>query len=229
MNIKTIEARFKKVAKLEGDLSQFPLPKTNHLQVKTDKSKSDTFGEVFTPLWLVDEMILKAKDSLMNDPYQKTMDLCAGYGQFTVRLIRALTTWLGRDFNLGEFMKTHYFSEFQKSSSYKLMCIFGSDINLFIGDAQQLKKLTNLKYVGIYLGVGTKDGYRWRKDNTGKLGIKQNFDRITTQTDLIDDPEKLFTNFLDTLAVHYTNSDESECGHESQETKRRREIQTRFK
>ena len=39
-----------------------PMPKEHHLQVSTNKSKSDTFGEVFTPIWLVDSMLERVSD-----------------------------------------------------------------------------------------------------------------------------------------------------------------------
>ena len=60
--VKCIERRFKNVAKLKGDFSLMPMPKENHLQVVTNKEKSDTFGEVFTPIWLVDEMLQRVSD-----------------------------------------------------------------------------------------------------------------------------------------------------------------------
>ena len=133
-SIERCEERFKEVTKLTGDLSVFPLTKETHLQVKTDKDKSDEFGEVFTPLWLVDEMLGRVSDFDWKLKKKTTMDLCAGYGQFTIRMLRKKYSLLGEDFNFKQFKNTtHYFNEFQLSSSFKLLHIFGRAINLFIG------------------------------------------------------------------------------------------------
>jgi len=138
MNIVEIERRFKEVSELDGDLSQYPLTSETHLQVKTNKEKSDQFGEVFTPLWLVDKMIEQKEDytNLGN-----TLDMCAGYGQFTIRLIRKLMKVHGESFNLGEFFKKHWVCELQKESCYKLLYIFGKRLNVAVGDARNLETL----------------------------------------------------------------------------------------
>lgn len=142
-----IEQRFLQIANLSGDIAMFPLTKENHLQVNTDKSKSDKFGEVFTPLWLVDEMLQRVSDYDWKNPKKRTLDLCAGYGQFTIRMLRKKFDLLGDDFDVYRFLKsypsdvrkepaTHSFSELQLSSCYKLLFIFSNRINLFIGDSK---------------------------------------------------------------------------------------------
>lgn len=147
-----IESRFLQVAQLEGDIASFPLTKENHLQVTTDKDKSNKFGEVFTPLWLVDEMITRISDYDWKNPNLTTLDFCAGYGQFTIRMLRKKFSVLGDDFDVYKFLKsypdeirkkpaTHSFSELQLSSAYKLLFIFGTRINLFIGDSKMLNIL----------------------------------------------------------------------------------------
>lgn len=140
--LETIEDRFKDVANLDGDFSFMPMPKEYRLQVLTDKAKSDTFGEVFTPIWLVDSMIERVSDYDWRNSNKTTLDLCAGYGQFSVRMMRKKFSLLGNDFNIKKFLfKTHYFSELQLSSCYKLLHIFSPRINLFIGDSKQLRSL----------------------------------------------------------------------------------------
>ena len=147
-----IETRFKEVAELDGDLSIFPLNRENHLQVKTDKEKSDNFGEVFTPLWLVDSMLERISDFDWRNPDKMTLDLCAGYGQFTVRMIRKKFNLLGSNFDISKFLQsypcdvrkkpaTHWFAELQLSSCYKLLYIYSTKINLAIGDAKELASL----------------------------------------------------------------------------------------
>jgi hypothetical protein len=150
--VNLIEKRFQEVAELEGDLSIFPLTRENHLQVKTDKQKSDTFGEVFTPLWLVDSMLERISDYDWRNNDKITMDLCAGYGQFTVRMIRKKYNLLGVKFDISKFLQsyqsdvrkkpaTHWFAELQLSSCYKLLYIYSTKINLAIGDAKELVSL----------------------------------------------------------------------------------------
>jgi hypothetical protein len=149
--VKCIERRFKNVAKLKGDFSLMPMSKENHLQVVTNKEKSDTFGEVFTPIWLVDEMLQRVSDYDWKNQNKVTLDLCAGYGQFTIRMLRKKTSLLGNKFDVLKFLyQTHYFSEIQYSSCYKLMHIYSYKINLFIGDSKHLKSLPE-KCSGIYI------------------------------------------------------------------------------
>lgn len=142
--LETIEERFKDVANLEGDLSLMPMPKEHHLQVETNKEKSDTFGEVFTPLWLVDSMLERISDYDWRNPNKHTLDLCAGYGQFTIRMLRKKYELMGNKFDIKKFLfHTHHFSELQLSSCYKLLHIYSPKINLFIGDSKELTTLPN--------------------------------------------------------------------------------------
>lgn len=147
-----LEERFLQIANLTGDIAMFPLANDNHLQVNTNKDKSDKFGEVFTPLWLVDEMLQRVSDYDWKNPKKRTLDLCAGYGQFTIRMLRKKFSLLGDDFDVYRFLKSypkdirtepasHSFSELQLSSCYKLLFIFSTRINLFIGDSRQLPSL----------------------------------------------------------------------------------------
>lgn len=147
----TIEERFKDVANLQGDLSLLPMPKEYHLQVKTDKQKSNTFGEVFTPIWLVDSMLERVSDYDWRNPNKITLDLCSGYGQFTIRMLRKKYNLMGNKFDIKRFLfHTHYFSELQLSSCYKLMHIYSPKINLFIGDSKEMPSLPE-NCSGIYI------------------------------------------------------------------------------
>jgi hypothetical protein len=140
--VESIEKRFKDVANLDGDFSLMPMPKEYHLQVTTNKDKSDTFGEVFTPIWLVDSMLERVSDYDWRNESKITLDLCAGYGQFTIRMIRKKFSLLGNKFDILKFLfEKHYFSELQLSSCYKLLHIYSPNINLFIGDSKELKSL----------------------------------------------------------------------------------------
>lgn len=138
MTINQIETRFKEVANLQNiDLTKSLIKKADYSiqRVKTRKEKSKEFGEVFTPLFLVDSMIyMKFKE--MNSE-TKTCDLCAGYGQFTIRLMRILYNKFKMD--IEEWLKiVHTFTELQMESCAKLVYIFGPDINLYAGDSLKL-------------------------------------------------------------------------------------------
>ena len=144
--IKITETRFKQISNFDLDLSIFPIANDKISQVETDKKKSKDFSEVFTPLWLVDEMIAEYKFAHEN---VKTLDLCAGYGQFSIRLMRYLYNNFP-EWNAAKFLKeNHAFSELQLSSCYKLLKTFSCDITLFIGDSTHLNKLPD-HAVGIW-------------------------------------------------------------------------------
>lgn len=137
MKLEQIEQRFKEVAGLNIDLTQYPIKQEDFekQKVETNKEKSKKYGEVFTPIFLVDQMIQLDDIS----PTKKYMDLCAGYGQFGIRLLRALTNKF-EDFNLDQFMKNKlFFIQIQKESQQKLKYIFGENINLYCGDVYNLK------------------------------------------------------------------------------------------
>ena len=80
MTIDQIEKRFKEITELHDiDLTKSLIRKDDYKvqQVKTRKEKSKNFGEVFTPLFLVDIMILMKFKEMT--PETKTCDLCSGY------------------------------------------------------------------------------------------------------------------------------------------------------
>ena len=137
------EQRFLEVANLDTDIKIYPITQTENTQVETDKEKSNEFSEVFTPLWLVDNMIEKLEFDWTNDSKQ-TLDLCSGYGQFTIRMLRKKYSVLGESFDIDKFLNdTHWFNELQISSCFKLLYIFGNNINICIGDSMKLLRLDN--------------------------------------------------------------------------------------
>ena len=139
MTIDQMEKRFKEIADLHNiDLTKSLIRKSDYQiqQVKTRKEKSKKFGEVFTPLFLVDIMILMKFKEMT--PETKTCDLCAGYGQFTIRLMRMLYNKF--HMNVEEWLKNvHTLTELQMESCAKLVYVFGPDINLYAGDSLKLE------------------------------------------------------------------------------------------
>ena len=145
------EERFKVLCGLGGDFSKYPLQKSDDVHFDTDKEKSRTFAEVFTPLHMVDRMLGEV-------PFVSTkanLDMCSGYGQFTIRMLRSLYNQSGSSFKVASYLQKHHqFSELQISSCYKLLWVFTPQINLAIGDALQLGKLPrNARGVWYYLEV----------------------------------------------------------------------------
>ena len=139
MTIDQIEKRFKEITELHDiDLTKSLIKKADYKvqQVKTRKEKSKNFGEVFTPLFLVDIMILMKFNEMT--PETKTCDLCSGYGQFTIRMMRMLYNKF--HMNVEEWLNNvHTLTELQMESCAKLVYIFGPDINLYAGDSLKLE------------------------------------------------------------------------------------------
>lgn len=139
--LRLMEQRFKIVSSLAGDISKYPVYKEDDVHFATDKEKARSFAEVFTPLYMVDEMLNVIPDGGM-DLESTQLDLCSGYGQFTVRMLRKFYETYGEEFNIKKYLLyKHYFSELQISSCYKLLWTFSTHINLAIGDCLHLSKL----------------------------------------------------------------------------------------
>lgn len=149
--IEQIEQRFKNVTGLTHlDLSTPHFDRGVNQQQATTKDEYKQFGFVTTPLWLVDEMLEPEIPNLTLT--STTCDACSGCGQFSIRLMRKLhdkfvkmgvdekkvNAWVTKVW----LPKLHYFTEFQFSNVAKLIYIFGTDINIYIGDS------LNMKYSG---------------------------------------------------------------------------------
>lgn len=165
-----IEARFQEVTGMRDE------------KFSTDRDKSQEFAEVFTPLKIVKEMIDTVKDLSVCG---KNLDLCAGHGQFTLGMLRK---FVGGDssFDVGKYLReNHFFSELQLESCYKLLYIFGCDINLAIGDALQLEKLPK-GWRGVWLYVEARGVGEWFPITSGVRcfqmgtveGIEKEFERL---------------------------------------------------
>lgn len=163
--VEEIEQRFLEITGIVCDLTKFPLSQSdiqNH--ITTDKEKSDQYGEVFTPLWLVDHMIQKVPIEKLHQA-KSTLDLCAGYGQFTIRMIRALANYDPK-FDVDSWLKNnHTLIEMQMESCHKILYIFGTEINLFMGDALEFKKIRKDKGIFYYKGFWEEVSKIWLRKN----------------------------------------------------------------
>jgi hypothetical protein len=168
-----IEANFKSIAGVNEDLTIFPI--LTSLPITQRHTEKKLFGEVFTPPHLIDRMIEISKPL----PTQQNCDLCAGRGNFTVRMLRYFTNSFP-DFNLPHYLKhNHYFNEFNPENAKDIIAIFGTEINLFLGPAQELKHLPD----------NTK-GF-WQ--HNGKTWIETTFTQITN----LEAPKELVNDFFD--------------------------------
>jgi hypothetical protein len=132
MTLTDIESRFLEITGLAQDLSIYPINELVHFPIRKDLSKSH--GEVFTPISLVDQMLETSRP----EPIKFNLDLCAGRGQFTVRMLRRFTHF-NPQFQHKEYLEAfHWFNEINEDSCKELLYIFGSNINLAIGPAQEL-------------------------------------------------------------------------------------------
>ena len=109
----------------------------NRLTPRT--SQKDEFGEVFTPMSLVKEMIDHVPDSFWKDPSKKILDPAAGYGQFPVYAYCKLFNGLAETIPDPKERRDHilkkmlYMIEIQPQSARILRTMFGGDANIFRG------------------------------------------------------------------------------------------------
>lgn len=188
MIVEDIEKRFLEVSGILCDLSKFPLDESDVTNnIKVDKEKSNQYGEVFTPLWLVDKMILKSTIEKLHNS-KSTLDLCAGWGQFTIRMIRALANY-DKNFNVDKWLiENHTFIEMQIESSYKLLYIFGVDINLLIGDALEIKKVKKWDGINYFNGYWKPVSKEWIKTellNREKVFVENFLEKFKNQEDIL--------------------------------------------
>ena len=54
---------------------------------KYRKEHADTFGEVFTEFYLIEEHVSNIDPKLFKDPKSTFLDPCAGFGQYSIILI----------------------------------------------------------------------------------------------------------------------------------------------
>lgn len=150
--LEAIERRFKEATGLSGDLGRYPVEKGSGLEFITDRDKSRDYAEVFTPPYMVDRMLATVPAGGMTSS-TRNLDLCAGHGQFTVRILRKLYEEEGESINLKRYItERHFFAELQPSSCWKILWVFSGLVNLAIGDALKLGRLPS-GWRGVWLYV----------------------------------------------------------------------------
>lgn len=129
--IEDLEHRFKEICNIEADFSIFP---HTEIYIQTRRQENSHLGEVFTPSMIVDKMLLTSNPQ----PDKFNLDLCAGRGQFSIRMLRKFTQD-NPNFDINNYLtQYHWFNEYNPESCRELLYIFGNNINLAIGPAQEL-------------------------------------------------------------------------------------------
>lgn len=113
-----------------------------------DKSKSDKHAEVFTPNYLVADMVKRISIATLSDPSKTYFDPCAGKGNFPIVLVRALMKTLAKSIPNEEERLKHiieeqlFMSEYQEVSANLIAYYFqmerGLKVNLYVGDTLQM-------------------------------------------------------------------------------------------
>lgn len=112
------------------------------------RSKSDAYGEVFTPFDLIAEMVKKIPLSTLTDPSKTYFDPCAGKGNFPIILVKALMKTLAKAIpneadRLKHIIENQLFmAEYQDVSAnfiaYNFQMDRGLKVNLYKGDTLQM-------------------------------------------------------------------------------------------
>ena len=116
----------------------FIIGKTSPLKVREDEKKE--FGEVFTPLGLIDEMLDKLPVDVWIHPEYKWLDPAAGIGNFPMvvyeRLMRGLEPVISDPSERSAHIIRNmlYMAECNNDSCGEITRTFGTAANLFCGD-----------------------------------------------------------------------------------------------
>jgi hypothetical protein len=98
-------------------------------------------GEVFTPLWLIDEILDKIDEiykidnnnkSIFKNKYLKWYDPCVGMGNFMVCLYNKLIKYHSKNWIIENMI---YMSEINSKNCFIVKQIFGDNCNLYNGDS----------------------------------------------------------------------------------------------
>jgi hypothetical protein len=124
----------------EGEITQFI---NKYLVIKDFEKKK--YGEVFTPIDLINKMLDKLPKDVWSNPNLKWLDPTAGIGNFIIivylRLMNGLQSWEQNEVN----RRTHiiknmlYMGEINKNNCKIIKNLFGSNVNLHIGDFLEYK------------------------------------------------------------------------------------------
>jgi hypothetical protein len=90
------------------------------------QDRIDNTGEVFTPSVLVNEMLAEIPVETLKNPNFKFLDLCAGSGNFIVRLKELLCLYHSEEHVLNHML---YAIEYQEDNHKELCDLLGVSVN----------------------------------------------------------------------------------------------------
>lgn len=100
------------------------------------QTEKDQFGEVFTPLEIMDAMLDQLPQKIWSDPRKKWLDPAAGFGNFLMVVYARLMTGLSEPIPDPTERSEHiirnmlYMVEFNEGSCERIQSIFGISVNL---------------------------------------------------------------------------------------------------
>jgi len=93
--------------------------------LERSQDRIDNTGEVFTPPELVDDMLAEIPEEKLKDPNSKFLDLCAGSGNFSVKLKEILCQYHDEQHVLDNMI---YAVEFMEDNHKELCQRLGVDV-----------------------------------------------------------------------------------------------------
>ena len=95
-------------------------------EIEREQDRIDNTGEVFTPPELVNEMLNEIPEEKLRDSNSKFLDLCAGSGNFSMRLKELLCQYHSEDYVLNNMI---YAIEYQEDNHKELCARLGVSVN----------------------------------------------------------------------------------------------------
>lgn len=114
--------------------------KTYRQDLATDKENKSIYGEIFTPFFLITEMLDMMSNNTFTDKTKTFMDCGAGTGFFSMMLFWKLDDGLKQTMPIKSIRQNHiitnmlFMCEIRNENSTKLKELFGSDANITEGD-----------------------------------------------------------------------------------------------
>ena len=102
--------------------------------------EKNKYGEVFTPIPLIEEMLDELPKNLWNDPSKKWLDPTCGVGNFMIcvykRLMKSLANWDKNRAKLSAHIVTNmlFMCDINASNVRACKSIFGAEANIYKGD-----------------------------------------------------------------------------------------------
>ena len=144
-----------------------------HLSIRTEEKNK--YGEVFTPITLINEMLDKLDSNVWSNPNLKWLDPANGIGNFPMVVFHRLNKGLKSVIENGEERKSHiiknmlYMIELNENNVKISQNIFGQEANIYCGSFLEDGWKDSLGVDKFDVIVGNPP-YNRAQNNTGKKG-----------------------------------------------------------